>query len=283
MSHPSNKRFKITEEEEIALDSQKSSKRSVIDSEEIKNRIDRLQMSNPGLKENFGKLENNMRKLSSQSRNETNEISKKQDVPLVAEKLQKNDVQMDENSFARLPTSESLGGVGQPANVQEQALHESLAQYLFLSLATGDTSQNSFPSTLSPELEMYFKTKIIQDLFLTAFKRYLQSTKDTIRDNLSSLLSTPAMPRSRGVPHPSRRASGDKRKKSDLLSNDTIESDKNRKISSVLAPNNNLPPRRRNLSLSSFKRLNLGSSPMQLPAQKPEDSEDWDPREEKKQ
>lgn len=282
MSHPSNKRFKITEEEEISLDSQKSSKRSVIDSEEIKNRIDRLQKSNPGLKENFGKLENNMRKLSSQSRNETNEISKKQDVPLVAEKLQKNDVEMDENSFARLPTSESLGGVAQPANVQEQALHESLAQYLFLSLATRDTSQNSFPSTLSPELEMYFKTKIIQDLFLTAFKRYLQSTKDNIRDNLSSLLSTPAMPRSSGAPNPSRRASGDKRKKSDLLSNDTIESDKNRKMSSALAPSN-LAPRNRNLSLSSFKRLNLGSSPMQLPAQKPEDSEDWDPREEKKQ
>eukprot|EP00344_Euplotes_crassus_P004987 CAMPEP_0196994708 /NCGR_PEP_ID=MMETSP1380-20130617/968_1 /TAXON_ID=5936 /ORGANISM="Euplotes crassus, Strain CT5" /LENGTH=355 /DNA_ID=CAMNT_0042410155 /DNA_START=535 /DNA_END=1603 /DNA_ORIENTATION=+ len=227
-SQKSTKRFKITEEKEMSLESQKSNKENIINSADIKERIDRLQMSNPSLRKNFSKLERNMQKLSSPSENKETR-TQKQEIPAVIQHPQCTDQIMGEDDFSRLPTNESLRNAVQDQSKRDENLQKSLLQYILLDLMANQTPQNINLTDVSPQIEMMLKSHILKNLWINAFKRFLYVSKDALRDNLCNLLTNPGTPRS-GIPTlPASQL--EKRKKSDLLSNGTKESDKNRKNS----------------------------------------------------
>jgi len=238
-------------------------------------------MSNPGLKENFGKLEMNMRKLSSSSKNEDAEGPIKKQAPGIAQESLLKEHKTEDYNYSRLPTSESLGGIPHDSSMQDQSLQESLAQYLLFSMASDQVPQNAAPTAISPQVEMFLQTQIMKDLFLNAFKRFLQSTKETIRSNLFNILAPSGAAGANQAPLAQDDA--EKRKKSDLLSNETIESDKNRLNSSFQRADALPLSQRRNLNFSSFKRASSKNGPMLGYPQKQEDSDSWDPKEEKKQ
>jgi len=122
----------------------------------------------------------------------------------------------------------------------------------------------------------------MQELFLSAFKRLLQSNKNSIIENLSNLFESPGLARHAYNPQKAT-TEGEKRKKSDLISNDTIESDKIRLLQAQNAAEGKPDPRRRNLSFSSFKKFSRKGPQMLGGIVNQEDSGEWDPKEEKKQ
>ena len=261
------------------MDSQQSSNKNPPNIGEIEERIEKLQNSNPQLKQNFGMLDSNVRKLSSNSKNGLHEVSKKQENHTEINGNFCKEGNKNSNFASKLPTMESLGVAQPDSNIPDQSLQDSLAQYLVLS----SQSQNPLRNIISPEAQLIVETHFFKDLFLSAFKRLLQSSKPTILSNLSKSVGitnnfTPVVPNSclRSSPN-------GKRKNTDPLSFDTYESDKNQHFFNPQTPNFPQMGQRHQMSLSSFTQTGLkGDRAMGIPPQQ-KDSDSWDPKEEKKQ
>lgn len=224
-------------------------------------------------------LDSNLRKLSSNSAKEWQEISEThENPPQINQNLEKNS-----NYPPRFPTMESFGISQSDSYTPDQKLQDSLAQYLILNSQQRNQPQNPLNNFISPEAKLVVETHILQDLFLSSFKRLLQTAKPTIISNLSKSIGithsfTPSVPNSL-----LRESPDSKRKNTDPISFDTYESDKNQHLLNPQTPNFHQLSQRHQMNLSSFNLSEIKGNMATLKPQEQKDYDSWDSKEEKKQ
>jgi hypothetical protein len=254
-----------------------------INSSEIRKRIQKALDKNSYLSETLANVKTNLSSLCKNSRIGNFEISKRQEK--VSKKVQRvrEDGEMTPNFASHLPTLDTLDLPQIDVNHDENKnYYENISKLLSKNSQPQANLDKQVAAQLTPDVGFMLKSMVMQDLFTTAFRRLLHTSKPTIIHNLSTSLgfnmSCPPPIPTNSV----RRNSKTNRKNTDVMSTDTIETD----MHANLAPSSSLQDHRvthrnqTNLS-AFFPHSKKGSDSMIVPDQKQD--EIWDPREEKKQ
>lgn len=254
-----------------------------INSLEIKKRIQKTLENNTYLSEKLANVRTNLNSLYKDSKNDNFEISKRQEKSKQVRKDQ-DDGEMTPNFASRLPTLDSLNLPLPDGNRDEDKdYYETISKLLSNSSQPQATQLNQVAAQLTPDIELLLKSMVMQDLFTSAFKRLLHTSKPTILHNLNNSLGfkmdcPPPMPM-----NIIRRNSKAKRKNTDPMSSDTIESDINANLAPSFSHRAHKFALRNQTSLSAFFQHSKNrSNSMAAPVHKQE-GQNWDPREEKKQ
>jgi hypothetical protein len=266
------------QETEITKDFTKS-----INYSEIRKRIQKALDKNSYLSETLANVKTNLSSLCLKSRIDNFEISKRQEK--VSKKVQKfrEDGEMTPNFASRLPTLDTLDLPQIDVNHDENKnYYENISKLLSKNSKPHANLSKQFTAQLTPDVGFMLKSMVMQDLFTTAFRRLLHTSKPTIIHNLSTSLGfnmscPPPIPI-----NPVRRNSKANRKYTDVMSTDTIETDMHANLAQSSSQKEPKVAQRNQINLSAFfPHSKKGSDSMIVPDQKQD--ENWDSREEKKQ
>jgi hypothetical protein len=266
------------EEIQITKESTKS-----IDSSEIRKRIQKALDKNSYLSEKLANVKTNLNSLYKNSRIDNFEISKRQEKVLNKVQKVRENGEMTPKFASRLPTLDTLDLPQIDGNHDENKnYYETISKLLSKNNQTEANLSKQVAAQMTPDIGFMLKSMVMQDLFTTAFRRLLHTSKSTIIQNLSTSLGIdmscpPPIPM-----NPVRRNSKTNRKNTDVMSTDTIETD----MHANLAPSSSLKDhkvaQRNQVNLSAFfPHSKNESGSMVVPDQN--QGENWDPKEEKKQ
>jgi hypothetical protein len=266
------------QEAQIYKDSTKS-----INPSEIRKRIQKALDKNSYLSETLANVKTNLDSLCLKSRIDNFEISKRQEK--VSKKVQKvrEDGEMTPNFASHLPTLDTLDLPQIDVNHDENKnYYETISKLLSKNSQPQANLSKQFTAQLTPDVGFMLKSMVMQDLFTTAFRRLLHTSKPIIIQNLSTSLGfnmscPPPIPM-----NSARRNSKVNRKNTDVMSTDTIETDVHANLVPSSSQKDPKVARRNQINLSAFfPHSKKGSDSMVVPGQKQDKI--WDPREETKQ
>jgi hypothetical protein len=254
-----------------------------INSSEIRKRIQKALDKNSYLSETLANVKTNLSSLCKNSRIGNFEISKRQEK--VSKKFQRvrEDGEMTPDFASHLPTLDTLDLPQIDVNHDENKnYYEIISKLLSKNSQPQANLQKQVAAQLTPDVGFMLKSMVMQDLFTTAFRRLLHTSKPTIIKNLSTSLGfnmscPPPIPM-----NSVRRNSKVNRKNTDVMSTDTIETDMHANLAPSSSQKDHKVAQRNQINLSAFfPHSKKGSDSMIVPEQKQD--EIWDPREEKKQ
>ena len=275
--------MKIDEENEVSVESETTSKKKHVNTGEIEKRIEKLQMSNPYLKEQFGKIGTNMSQLGSYSKRDHFDSLKNEIPSKINEKTQTENPK-NEYLDSRLPTMESLNPGIEENDQGIQSLNDLMtSMFHSTQMMAGTLPRPNTINHIDPHSRFLLETKLFEDLFTEGFKRYLQFCKPTIKKNLDKhfpggIYQVPSSPASCLKSN-----SDSKRKNTDPMSSDTIESDINAQIFNRAPGHIGQISQKEKNRLSAFFQTPKKRTLSMNAGNDKEDSQSWDPREEKKQ
>lgn len=253
--------------------------------EAIKKKIDKTLESNAYLSEKFANLKKNFQRMSSYSKADDIEISKRQEHSSYKQAKSPPTLHQATRRFSPLVPPPEPFKYPQPFSVppsDEVRYNDIISKLIEMNSQNPQGEPNPLAGVINPETQLIVNSLVMQDLFTNAFKRFLQSSKPRILQNINQSLGL-SMPTPPPMPlDVLRRHSETKRKNTDPVSSETIESDMHHPFGSQggrATPN--LP--RQQLSLSAFfpnskeRSQSMNTSLLKQPDLK------WGPKEEKKQ
>lgn len=286
-SNTPTKRVKLEEnlEKEISLKNTKD-KKDNIDMDALNRRINKTLQNNSVLCEKLENLKKNYDRVSSSSKADEVEISKRQEkVPNTPSNRSQSSLNHAHNMQSpQLPT---LGTLPVPkfnnSSLKDNQRYFSALTRLLLGSQSPVTQVNPLSNIITPDTQVLVKSIVMQDLFTNAFKRYLHSSKGTIMHNLQQSMGTEAPIQAPLPLNVLRRHSEAKRKNTDPITSETIESDLNLPQWGSQASRATPVQHRGQSSLSAFFPTQKGRSMSLNAASNKHIDDKWDPREEKKQ
>jgi hypothetical protein len=285
---PARKKFKISEksEKEIILKNTKDIKyEENIDAETIQRRIEEKLESNSELSQKFANLKESFNRMSSLSKADEVEMSKRQEN--VSHHSQNSPPNFDQarNSFIpQSPFSESLNMPSPLKNTStdDKSYYQLISRLLTLNNSHPQVYESPLLGMINPDTQMIVKSLVMQDLFTNAFKRLLHSSRSTIIQNINESMGM-------GMPSPNpvllnalRRQSEQKRKNTDPMTVETIESDRPTQMG-YLGPKEPTSRSRPQTNLSAFFPNSKSRTQSMTVAVSKHDDLNWEPKEEKKQ
>lgn len=251
----------------------------------IRKRIDNTLKNNSYLSEKLENLKRNYNRSSSHSKADEIEISKRQEnLSNAPENRSQSGLNSRSGMNPQLPPISSFSlPTTNLAGMEDRRYMDSLSKLFQNSNQNHQPHLNSLVDIINPDTQLLVKSLVMQDLFTSAFKRFLHSSKPTILQNLNQSLGV-----QQEIPPPMplevlRRHSETKRKNTDPITSETIESDLNLPHMGSQATRNTPTQMRQQMSLSAFFP-NQKARSMSLSSPQPKkDTEKWDPREERKQ
>lgn len=183
-----------------------------------------------------------------------------------------------------IPNPSLLRDPSEPTTIppDDQKYYEMLSNLLSMNPQQPQNPINPLGSVISSETQLLLKSLVMQDLFTNAFKRFLHSSKPRILQNINQSLGINTL-----LPPPAptevlRRHSETKRKSTDLMSNETIESDmiQSHGTQGIKKPSG---AHKQQKGLSAFYPTAKTRSLSMNTGNVKDSNLEWDPREEKKQ
>lgn len=252
--------------------------------EAIKKKIDKTLESNAYLSEKFANLKKNFQRMSSYSKADDIEISKRQEHFSNKQARSPPTLHQATRRISPLLSPVDPFKYPRPSSIpppDEIRYNDILSKLIEMNNQNPQGESNPLAGVINPETQLIVNSLVMQDLFTNAFKRFLQSSKPRILQNINQSLGL-SMPTPPPMPlDVLRRHSETKRKNTDTAS-DTIESDMHHPFASHggrATPN----LQRQQLNLSAFfpnskeRSHSMNTSLLKQPDLK------WGPKEEKKQ
>ena len=285
---PVIKRVKIDEQlekEQREKHSKDIPQEEELDVELIKKQLDEKLQQNSSLSKTFANLRESFHRMSTSSKADEVEISKRQDN--FSQNSQRTPPTFNQPDQFFSPQS-LFRAPSKPSEQPKKPSSDDKNYYKIISALLGgqvqppQVYQNPLVNLINPNTQLLVKSLVMQDLFTNAFKTLLRTSKPMIIKNISESLG-------RSMPSPAptlldvlRRQPGAKRKNTDPMTSETIESDMpNLMGGSGLRQAQNA--KRGQMNISSFFNNTKSRSQSMNFAQAKQGSLNWDPKEEKKQ
>lgn len=285
---PVIKRVKVDEDKEKEIKekySQDLPHKEELDVELIKKQLDEKLQKNASLSKSFANLRESYHRMSTSSKADEVEISKRQDN--FSQNSQRTPPTL--NQPGQFFSSQSLFRA--PNKPLEQPKNSSLDDKNYYamvsSLLGGQTPhpqvyQNPLVNLINPNTQLLVKTLVMQDLFTNAFKSLLRTSKPMIIRNIGESLGTAMPSPTASLLDVLRRQPGVKRKNTDPMTSETIESDMPN-LKGGNGPRQGQIAKRGQMNISQFFQNTKNRSQSMAFPQAKQDSLNWDPKEEKKQ
>lgn len=272
---------KSEESEENITNEEKSKSVENIDYASIKKRIDLTLQNNPFLSQKLADLQKSVHHRKPYSHSEEREISKRQEINTTRNLKSNSESSQPPRSTTEHIPQWSGGQFAHPSPgsglTDEQKAQDLISKLILLN----QTPQTPLANVISPDIQVLIQSLVMQDLFTSAFKRYLHSSKGRISQNLSDTISH-NMPRPPARSLDSlRRHPESKRKNTDPMTSETIESDIQHQMTSQGARNTPVVPRVQAPLSAFFPQVKSRSMSMNTGSQKAEGFQ-WGHKEEKK-
>jgi hypothetical protein len=255
------------------------------DVELIKKQLDEKLKQNASLSKTFANLRESFHKMSTSSKADEVEISKRQDN--FSQKSQRTPPTLNQPGQFFSPQS-LFRAPNKPSEQPKKFSLEDKNYYNLISMLLGGQNQppqvyqNPLVNLINPNTQLLVKSLVMQDLFTNAFKSLLRTSKPMIIKNISESLGMNMSSLAPTLLDVLRRQPGVKRKNTDLMTSETIESDMPNQMGGIglrQAQND----KRTQMNISSFFNNTKNRSQSMTFPQTKQDSLNWDPKEEKKQ